>query len=110
MEDMNIAMDKYVFDAKLVKGPKKYRTCTDVITCGTVFGLFAFWLFVISYSYSQGDLNNLSIPEDKIGRLCGKQNGTINYTNFPYLYFDPELIESNVSLAISQSICVQNCP
>lgn len=110
MEALDVAMEKYVFDERISKGPKKNRSCTDVITCGTSFGFFAFWIFVIVYAYTEGDLKHVSIPEDTVGRFCGKKSGEVNYTNFPYLYLDPTTISTNPTMAINERLCVQKCP
>ena len=86
--------------------------CTDII-CTIIFLIFLIGLVVISvYAYMYGKPDELILPKDSKGNICGK---TKNYENKKYLlFFDiTECIGFLTSLSLScptRQICVEKCP
>jgi choline transporter-like protein 2/4/5 len=84
--------------------------CTDII-CTIIFLIFLIGLVTISvYAYVYGKPEELILPKDSMGNICGK---TKNYENKKYLlFFDiTRCVSSLTTLSCpTQQICVEKCP
>lgn len=83
-------------------GPKRSRTCTDVI-CAIIFVCYVIAMIVFAVlGYLKGNIENIGQPFDSQGNPCGEGASA----NFPYVYFtNPSFGDFS-----DNSICVAHCP
>ncbi|KAK0065696.1 choline transporter-like protein 2 [Biomphalaria pfeifferi] len=94
------------------QGPKRKRSCTDVICC-LIFIIFLGGLVVVAYfAFMYGDPQLLIYPRDSNGNLCGLGK----YENKKYLFFF-DLVECGrvgpgvfLTGCPTPQVCVAKCP
>ncbi|CAL1541152.1 unnamed protein product [Lymnaea stagnalis] len=94
------------------QGPKRKRSCTDVICC-LIFFIFIVGLGVVAYfAFIYGDPQLLVYPQDSNGNLCGKGA----YEKKKYLFFF-DLVECGrvgpgvfINGCPTPQVCVEKCP
>jgi hypothetical protein len=103
--------DEYDADNALLQGSNKTRRFTDVF-CFVIFALAIIGFFaVMAITGGKGDVSNVAIPVDRDGNLCGRNNGTSgDFTNYKWLYLNPNDIANNASLSFKNRVCVMSCP
>lgn len=96
-------------DQDLENGPKRNRSCTDLI-CAIIFIIFiAFWIVTLFYAWTKGNVNSLQTPWDEDGNQCGVTEG---YQLYPYIYFY-KLIDATSFASgdfYKKTFCVGACP
>ncbi|XP_055335159.1 choline transporter-like protein 2 isoform X2 [Paramacrobiotus metropolitanus] len=95
-------------------GPIKKRSCTDVICLILLLAFIGGWGVVAYFAFANGNWDRLLYPTDSRGRICGRQNGDVDLTNRPYLfYFDISTCLGPQTLfhgCRTPSVCVTQCP
>mmetsp|Transcript_23549 Transcript_23549/g.51009 ORF Transcript_23549/g.51009 Transcript_23549/m.51009 type:complete len:660 (-) Transcript_23549:216-2195(-) len=82
-------------------GPTSRRSCTDVL-CTLL--LWTMWISMTGlgiYAMQNGDYRLILYPLDYAGNVCGTDKGSIDMTEFPYLYYVNDY---------SGGVCVKTCP
>ncbi|XP_066906267.1 choline transporter-like 2 isoform X3 [Halyomorpha halys] len=93
------------------KGPRKRRSCTDII-CLFLFTAFVIvWTLVGLYALKNGNPEKILRPTDSSGRKCGLDSEVIDR---PYLFFfdltkcaDPSVVLNGCD---TPQVCVRKCP
>mmetsp|Transcript_32718 Transcript_32718/g.43069 ORF Transcript_32718/g.43069 Transcript_32718/m.43069 type:complete len:609 (-) Transcript_32718:403-2229(-) len=80
------------------KGPEKNRKCTDVLVALLLVAAWAAMTYLGYDAVQNGDLNILTKGMQYDGKLCGVDEGVIDY---PYLYY----IRTDLT-----GVCVDACP
>jgi hypothetical protein len=103
--------EDYDADDALLQGSNKTRRFTDVF-CFVMFAVAIIGFFaVMAITGGKGDLSKVAIPVDRNGNLCGRDNGTSgDFTNYKWLYLNPNDIANNASLSFKNRVCVMSCP
>jgi hypothetical protein len=84
------------------EGPTRERHCTDVLCFLLLLAFWGFGIFLIYFSFKNGDAALLINTMDYNGNTCGKK-GT--YTeNFPFAYIYQPM------QSLSNAVCVSECP
>lgn len=91
-----------VVDSQGRLGPRRSRSCTDVI-CALLFIAYMVTMIVFSImGYVKGNIENVGQPFDSQGNPCGEAAAA----NYPYVYFT----QPSVSGYADHSVCVASCP
>lgn len=103
--------EEYDADDALLQGSNKTRRFTDVF-CFVMFAVAIIGFFaVMAITGGKGNVSDVAIPVDRNGNLCGRDNGTSgDFTNYKWLYLNPNDIANNASLSFKNRVCVMSCP
>lgn len=82
-------------------GPVKNRRCTDVLCTLLIIAVWTAMTALGLYSIQQGDARVVLYPLDYDGNICGTDYGSIDMTDYPYLYYVNYF---------SGGVCVKECP
>lgn len=82
-------------------GPTSHRRCTDILCLPLLFCMWAAMTGLGVYSMSEGDYRVLLSPMDYDGNVCGTDYGSVDMTDFPFLYYVNDF---------GGGVCVQECP
>lgn len=93
------------------KGPRRNRSCTDIICLLFFIIAMVAWIIIGKYAYQHGDLDRLLVPADSDGRRCGLDS---DVKKKPFLFFFDLTKCANISVLIdgcsTTQICVEECP
>uniref|UniRef100_A0A1B6ECV3 Choline transporter-like protein n=1 Tax=Clastoptera arizonana TaxID=38151 RepID=A0A1B6ECV3_9HEMI len=92
-------------------GPRKNRSCTDIL-CLLLFVVFLVaWGFIGMYAYKTGDITTLTVPVDSYRQRCGKDADVKNKTFL--FFFDMSVCLSAQTVwdgCKTPQVCVSKCP
>ncbi|XP_073972543.1 choline transporter-like 2 isoform X2 [Rhodnius prolixus] len=93
------------------QGPKRRRSCTDIIFLILFIVFLVAWAFIAFYAFKNGSLSKLFNPVDSQGRRCGEDSEVIDKK---YLFFfdlskcaSPKVLLNGCD---TPQICVEGCP
>ena len=92
-------------DEDLYRGPKRDRSCTDILFCLAFVIFWGLTVFLTISQFTTGDFSRIARPYDSDGIACGYGENQ----ELPYLYFG-RLKTSLKSKIMERRLCIKECP